>query len=90
MKATKKPITIDYFPFERKYHNEIMKWGTDETPLFIDIPPNQPESKASMCIKTLEGNMYAREGRDIIIKGINNEIYPCKKDIFYKTYNINK
>ncbi|MEK3933670.1 hypothetical protein MKY55_29200, partial [Bacillus sp. FSL R7-0642] len=36
-------------------------------------------------IKTLEGVMIGKGG-DYIIKGVNGEIYPCKADIFEKTY----
>lgn len=36
-------------------------------------------------IRTLEGTMKASCG-DWIIKGINGEFYPCKPDIFEKTY----
>ena len=36
-------------------------------------------------IKTLEGTMIANAG-DYIIQGVNGEIYPCKADIFDKTY----
>jgi len=36
-------------------------------------------------IKTLEGEMLASEG-DWIIKGVAGECYPCKPDIFGKTY----
>lgn len=36
-------------------------------------------------IKTLEGVMKAKEG-DWIIKGVNDEFYPCANDIFLKTY----
>ena len=39
-------------------------------------------------IKTLEGTMIANAG-DYIIKGVNGEIYPCKADIFQKTYTEN-
>lgn len=38
-----------------------------------------------MKIKTLEGTMEAKKG-DYIIKGVNGEFYPCKPDIFEKTY----
>ena len=38
-----------------------------------------------VVIKTLEGDMKASIG-DYIIKGINGELYPCKPDIFEKTY----
>jgi hypothetical protein len=38
-----------------------------------------------LFISTLEGEMRADVG-DWIIKGVNGEIYPCKPDIFAKTY----
>lgn len=38
-------------------------------------------------IKTLEGNMRISRG-DYIIRGINGEFYPCKPDIFHKTYEL--
>ena len=41
-------------------------------------------------IKTLEGIMHANIG-DYIITGVNGEKYPCKPDIFEKTYEkVNK
>lgn len=36
-------------------------------------------------IKTLEGEMIGGFN-DFIIKGVNGEFYPCKPDIFEKTY----
>ena len=41
--------------------------------------------KETMIIKTLEGDMTASVN-DFIIKGVNGEFYPCKPDIFEKTY----
>lgn len=38
-------------------------------------------------IETLEGTMLANEG-DYIIKGVSGELYPCKPDIFEKTYEL--
>jgi len=38
-------------------------------------------------IKTLEGTMTADRG-DWIIQGVNGEIYPCKPDVFHKTYEL--
>jgi hypothetical protein len=40
-----------------------------------------------LIIKTLEGNMKASIG-DYIIKGISEEFYPCKPDIFELTYEL--
>lgn len=39
----------------------------------------------SLLIPTLEGVMEARMG-DYIIRGVSGELYPCKSDIFRKTY----
>lgn len=50
-------------------------------------------SKASITtdekleIETLEGHITASDG-DFIIKGVNGEFYPCKPDIFDKTYEL--
>lgn len=38
-----------------------------------------------VLISTLEGVMRADLG-DYIIRGVNGEFYPCKPDIFEKTY----
>lgn len=40
-----------------------------------------------LWIDTLEGAMVA-DITDWIIRGINGEVYPCKDDIFQKTYEI--
>lgn len=39
----------------------------------------------NMKIHTLEGDHECTKG-DFIIKGVNGEFYPCKPDIFEKTY----
>lgn len=39
----------------------------------------------NMKIHTLEGTMECSP-YDFIIKGVNGEFYPCKPDIFAKTY----
>lgn len=38
-----------------------------------------------MTINTLEGQMVGEPG-DWLITGVNGEQYPCKNDIFLKTY----
>lgn len=42
-------------------------------------------SEPFLIIQTLEGDQIARLG-DYIICGIHGEFYPCKPDIFGKTY----
>ena len=43
------------------------------------------QTEVEMTIPTLEGDMKASIG-DWIITGVNGEQYPCKPDIFEKTY----
>lgn len=47
----------------------------------VDFTENPPP----MFIETLEGRMRAETG-DWIIKGVRDEFYPCKPDIFEITY----
>ena len=76
MKFRKKPVVIDAIQFTGNAGECI-----NFCPIAID-----PEStKALLVIPTLEGNMTVSLG-DWIIKGVNGEFYPCKPDIFEKTY----
>jgi hypothetical protein len=43
------------------------------------------QTDVELEIETLEGTMRADVG-DYIIKGVSGEAYPCKPNIFYKTY----
>lgn len=75
-KYRKKPIVID-----------AIKWTGDFNEIvynFVGIICGET-NKSKLVIKTLEGNMTANLG-DYIIRGINGEFYPCKADIFEKTY----
>lgn len=45
-----------------------------------------PKEAYTIEISTLEGVMTACK-MDWIIKGVNGEFYPCKPDIFERTYD---
>ena len=77
MKYRKKPVIIDAIQWTGKNIKEIK----DFCPTVIDIPP------APIEIPTLEGNHTALIN-DFIIRGIHGEFYPCKPDIFEKTYEL--
>lgn len=90
MKARKKPVVIEAVRFlgfselggEVRFSSRP-EWLTKEfgkSVLFFDKPK-------TLTIKTLEGAMLAEIG-DYIIRGVNGELYPCKPDIFEKTYDI--
>lgn len=52
-------------------------------PIFIEAY----QTDKVMYIETLEGTMKANVG-DYIITGVNGEQYPCKPDIFNRTYEL--
>jgi len=39
-------------------------------------------------IETREGKLTAYKDQDFIILGVEGEVYPIKKEIFYKTYDV--
>ncbi len=41
---------------------------------------------APLEINTLEGTHRYDPGKDVLIRGIKGELYPCKRDIFEATY----
>lgn len=58
---------------------EVKKYR--KKPVVVEAYQTQKE----MIIHTMEGDMKASPG-DYIITGVNGERYPCKPDIFEKTY----
>lgn len=46
---------------------------------------DSPGTPVGICIDTLEGTMRATPG-DWIIRGVQDEFYPCKNDVFRATY----
>ena len=81
-KYRKKPVVIDAFQFD--FDNEFPHWFRKALYMNEVELECAPDPK-SCLIKTLEGVMTAQIG-DYIIKGVNGELYPCKADIFEKTY----
>lgn len=78
-KYRKKPVVV-----------EAMQYNGFNTGKIHDFCGNkilEPVGKNYIEIKTLEGIMKASKG-DYIIRGVNGEFYPCKPDIFEKTYEI--
>lgn len=59
----------------------------NELPTELKIRGDIIVNNDSIFIETLEGLMNVSDG-DYIIIGVNGEAYPCKPDIFNKTYEI--
>ena len=82
-KFRKKPVVIDAVVFTDNSEDivNVTNFMGDDAVVINYNDPDNPK----LLVPTLEGNMYASVG-DYIIKGVNGEFYPCKPDIFHKTY----
>lgn len=86
MKFRKKPVVIEAFQYDGDF-------------IYSDGKPYVPEwameanengtfvwrDQGDLYVKTLEGVMLVNVD-DFVIQGVAGEIYPCKPDIFEKTY----
>ena len=93
MKYRKKPVVIEAFKYDGdlkgadgKYYvpEFAVKAFEDGVMYFHSLKENEPPCE--LFIKTLEGDHHVSVG-DYVIQGVNGELYPCKPDIFEKTYD---
>ena len=93
----KKPVVIEAFQMtkaRRQDNSEWPEWLSNawnqrhNTPGAV-FPKDFPESDGTdeLLILTLEGVLLVQFD-DWIIQGVNGELYPCKPDIFDKTYEV--
>jgi hypothetical protein len=78
-KYRKKPIVIEAVQYRRGENIASCLNFCDK--MIFNPKTNEYE------IETLEGNHLVSEG-DFIIKGVAGEFYPCKPDIFERTYEL--
>jgi hypothetical protein len=75
----KRPVTIEAVQItDGGSVLDIAEWINNPATGYSTNPP-------TVWIDTLEGRMTGNQG-DWIIKGVEGEFYPCKPDIFEKTY----
>ncbi len=79
-KFRKKPVVIEAIKWDGTNFDDVYSFMYLHTDTTISDMPS-----GNIVIHTLEGDMIANVG-DWIIKGVNGEFYPCKPDIFEKTY----
>lgn len=83
----KKPIAIEAF----RYEGDLKACGKYCVPDWAvkayesGVMYYKANTQGELYILTLEGEMHAPVGC-YIIQGVNGELYPCKQDIFEKTY----
>ena len=82
----KKPVVIEAVEIKRENYDALLELfyaseNPDNWPIFMAWE-NDP---VYVEVRTLEGTMRGNAG-DWLIRGVRNEIYPCKPDIFAATY----
>lgn len=80
MKYRKKPVVIEAVQWNGVEVSEFTEW-------IREALDNGTVTRYAdkVVIHTLEGDMLA-EPNDFIIRGVHGELYPCKPEIFEKTY----
>jgi len=73
----KKPVAVEAIEWTGDNVHEVFD--------FMNWKDVEYDHIGGLVIYTLEGEYYATPG-DMIIKGIRGEFYPCKPDIFKRTY----
>ena len=94
MKYRKKPVVVEAIQWNGTNDREMFDFLTnyEKTNDFISTSGenfyiDHEKVKGGLIIKTLEGEHIATIV-DYIIKGVEGEFYPCKPDIFEKTYEM--
>lgn len=89
----KKPVEIEAMTFEEFIQDGLEKVGPSKLsktsmPWSWDINGHSITQENDECyiIETLEG-YHNMTPKDMLITGVHGEIYPCKIDIFEKTYD---
>jgi len=81
MKYVKKPIVVEAFQFGVE---EYPDWFIEKFSSQVSFHQDYPN-----CCKLInDGYVLDAWTGDMIIKGIQGELYPCKKDIFDATYEL--
>lgn len=80
-KYRKKPVVIEAVRF--MIDETLPDWFMDRVTSNTIIT----HADGTCHINTLEGVMKAEKG-DYIILGVDGEVYPCKPNIFHKTYEL--
>ena len=84
MKYQKRPVVIDAWLWDES--KETFS-GIGCKSMSSEGHSSHPDLLRALRIETLEGTMRVEKG-DYIIKGVAGEFYPCKPDIFLRTYDL--
>ena len=81
-KFVKKPVVIEAIQYDGANITEVETFVGGKLPTVMNS-----NKDTQLVVSTLEGDMKISK-KDYVIKGVNGEFYPCKPDIFEKTYDV--
>lgn len=88
-KYRKKPVVIEAIPCVEIIYGMEFQW--EALPKWVkdayDDSTIRVITPHGFLVRTLEGSHTALR-TDMLIKGVQGEIYPCKRDIFAATYDL--
>lgn len=88
-KYVKKPVIIEAFKYKGNLIDNdkycVPSWAIEAYENGTLYYKEADDSSLELFVKTLEGDMLCEVGC-YIIQGVEGEIYPCRSDIFDKTY----
>ena len=94
MKATKKPVTIECFKYDGDLKNSngeyyVPDWAKEayEKGILYFGSKNEGEPPCELFVITNHGAVHVAVD-DYVIRQIDGELYPCKPEVFEKTYDI--
>ena len=76
LRIRKRPITVEAYQYTGDNAAEVIAWAGQHAYNTL---------RGQLVIHTLEGDHIASPG-DWVIRGVENEHYPCKASIFDATY----
>ena len=88
-KYRKKPIDVEAVQFTEQNKDMVYRWAKSiQGNVYHEWDENK---KPVLMIPTLEGEMKCSIGDFLIVEPFPTDwrkLYPCKQDIFEKTYNV--
>ena len=84
-KFRKKPVVIEAVQMTKQMRNDFGPFPDWALPHLTASRTEKIKNSETVVIKTLEGEMRVSDN-DWIIRGVQDEVYLCKPDIFAATY----
>jgi hypothetical protein len=87
VKYQKKPVVVDAWPIETLLRDHAETGILPEVVAVARLKQDLVFHGDLLVVKTIEGNMSGGP-ESMLIRGIQGEFYPCRRDIFDDSYEL--